>query len=97
GINIDVLKEAIYQRLGFIRVYMRPKGGETDYKEPLIIKKGATVQDVCNKIHRNMAKNFRYGLVWGKSAKFAGQKVGLDHKLTDEDVVTIVKVSGTST
>ena len=96
GINIDVLKEAIYQRLGFIRIYMRPKGGETDYKEPLIIKNGATVQDVCNKIHRNMAKNFRYGLVWGKSAKFAGQKVGLDHKLADEDVITIVKISGTS-
>ncbi|MDP8889178.1 MAG: GTP-binding protein [Thermoproteota archaeon] len=97
GINIDVLKEAIYQRLGFIRVYMRPKGGETDFKEPLIIKNSATVQDVCNKIHRNMAKNFRYGLVWGKSAKFAGQKVGLDHKLADEDVLTIVKISGTST
>jgi uncharacterized protein len=96
GINIDVLKEAIYQRLGFIRVYMRPKGGETDFREPMIIKNGATVQDVCNKIHRNMAKNFRYGLVWGKSAKFAGQKVGLDHKLADEDVLTIVKVSGTS-
>jgi hypothetical protein len=44
-----------------------------------------------------MAKNFRYGLVWVKSAKFAGQKVGLDHKLVDEDVITIVKVSGTST
>jgi small GTP-binding protein len=96
GINIDVLKEAIYQRLGFIRVYMRPKGGETDFREPLIIKKGATVQDVCNKIHRNMAKNFRYGLVWGKSAKFAGQKVGLEHNLVDEDILTIVKVSGTS-
>jgi len=96
GINIDVLKEAIYQRLGFMRIYMRPKGGETDYKEPLIIKNGATVQDVCNKIHRNMAKNFRYGLVWGRSAKFAGQKVGLDHKLSDEDVITIVKISGTS-
>jgi ribosome-interacting GTPase 1 len=93
GINVDSLKEAIYQRLGFMRIYMRPKGGETDYNEPLIIKSGATVQDVCNKIHRNMAKNFRYGLVWGKSAKFAGQKVGLDHKLIDEDVITIVKVS----
>jgi uncharacterized protein len=44
GINIDVLKEAIYQTLGFIRIYMRPKGGETDYKEPLIIKNGATVR-----------------------------------------------------
>jgi ribosome-interacting GTPase 1 len=97
GINIDVLKEVIYKRLEFIRIYMRPKGGETDYKEPLIIKNGATVQDVCNKIHRNMAKNFRYGLVWGSSAKFAGQKVGLDHRLYDEDVITIVKISGTST
>ena len=96
SINIDVLKETIYQRLGFMRIYMRPKGGETDYKEPLIIKNGATVQDVCNKIHRNMAKNFRYGLVWGNSAKFAGQKVGLDHRLSDEDVITIVKISGTS-
>jgi len=96
GINIETLKEAIYHKLGFIRVYMRPKGSETDYNEPLIIKNGATVQDVCNKIHRNMAKNFRYGLVWGKSAKFAGQKVGLDHTLADEDVITIVKVSGTS-
>ena len=52
------------------------------------------MQDVCNKIHRNMAKNFRYGLVWGKSAKFAGQKVGLDHSLEDEDVLTIAKVAG---
>jgi small GTP-binding protein len=96
GINIDTLKEAIYHKLGFIRVYMRPKGSETDYNEPLIIKNGATMQDVCNKIHRNMAKSFRYGLVWGKSAKFAGQKVGLDHKLADEDVITIVRVSGIS-
>ena len=96
GINIDALKEAIYQKLGFIRIYMRPKGSETDFDEPLIIKSGSTVQDVCDKIHRNMAKNFRYGLVWGKSAKFAGQKVGLDHRLVDEDIITIVKVSGTS-
>jgi ribosome-interacting GTPase 1 len=95
GVNIDALKEAVYQKLDFIRIYMRPKGGETDYEEPMIMKNGSTVQDVCNKIHRNMARNFRYGLVWGKSAKFAGQKVGLDHKLEDEDVLTIVKVAGT--
>ena len=89
--NIDALREAIYQRLDFIRIYMRPKGGETDYREPMIMKSGATVQDVCNKVHRNMVRNFRYGLVWGKSAKFAGQKVGLDHALQDEDILTIVK------
>jgi len=94
GVNTDALKEAVYQKLDFIRIYMRPKGGETDFKEPMIMKDGSTVHDVCNKIHRNMSRNFRYGLIWGKSAKFAGQKVGLEHSLVDEDVLTIVKVAG---
>ena len=92
--NIDVLKEKIYEKLKFIRIYMRPKGGETDFKEPLIAREGDTVEDVCNKIHRRMRREFRYGLVWGKSAKFAGQKVGLSHILQDEDVLTIIKTRG---
>ncbi|HWP78101.1 MAG: GTP-binding protein [Thermoproteota archaeon] len=91
GINMDLLKEKIYEKLDFIRIYMRPKGGETDYKEPLIVRRNATVEDVCNKLHRNMKKEFRYGLVWGKSVKFGGQRVGLQHILEDEDVLTIIK------
>lgn len=91
GINIDLVKEMIYQKLDFIRIYMRPKGGETDYKEPLIMRRNSTVEDVCNKLHRNMKKEFRYGLVWGKSVKFGGQRVGLQHTLEDEDVLTIIK------
>ena len=46
-----------------IRIYMRPKGGETDFKEPLIAREGDTVEDVCNKLHRHMKKQFRYGMV----------------------------------
>ena len=89
--NINQLKERIYNELKFIRVYLRPKGGETDFKEPLIIRKGNTVGDVCNKLHRNMKKDFRFGLVWGKSVKFGGQRVGLNHILIDEDVLTVIK------
>jgi small GTP-binding protein len=91
GINIDLVKEKIFEKLDFIRIYMRPKGGETDYKEPLIIRRNSTVENVCNKLHRNMKKEFRYGLVWGKSVKFGGQRVGLTHVLEDEDVLTIIK------
>lgn len=90
-INIDALKEIIYKRLDFIRVYMRPKGGETDYKEPMIIRKGDTVEDVCTRIHRNLIRDFRFAQIWGKSVKFEGQKVGLDHTLVDEDILTIVR------
>ncbi|NDB92135.1 MAG: TGS domain-containing protein [Nitrososphaeria archaeon] len=92
GSNIEALKEKIYEKLDFIRLYMRPKGGETDFKEPLIIRRNSTVEDVCNKLHRNMKKEFRYGLVWGKSVKFGGQRVGLQHVLQDEDVLTIIKI-----
>lgn len=93
-INIDLLKEKIYEKLKFIRIYMRPKGGETDFKEPFIAREGDAVEDVCNKIHRRMKKQFRYGMVWGKSVKFGGQRVGLNHILLDEDVLTIIKKRG---
>jgi len=91
NVNIDILKEAIYRKLNFIRIYLRPKGGETDYEEPLIIRNGSTIRDVCNKIHRDLENEFNYALVWGRSAKFEGQKVGIDHRLLDEDIITIIK------
>jgi len=94
-INIELLKEKIYEKLKFIRIYMRPKGGETDFKEPLIAREGDTVEDICNKLHRRMKRAFRFGLVWGKSVKFGGQRVGLAHILLDEDVLTIIKKRGT--
>lgn len=90
-VNIVALRDAIYEYLDFIRIYMRPKGGETDYKEPLIVRRNSTVLDVCNKLHRDLKKDFRYALVWGKSVKFGGQRAGLSHILEDEDVLTIVK------
>lgn len=95
NVNIDLLKEKIYEKLRFIRIYMRPKGGETDFKEPLIAREGDTVEDVCNKLHRRMKKEFRYAMIWGKSVKFGGQRVGLNHVLNDEDVLTIIKKKGT--
>ena len=75
---------------------MRPKGGETDFEEPFIAREGDTVEDICNKLHRRLRREFRYGLVWGKSVKFGGQRVGLTHTMQDEDVLTIIKIKGVS-
>ena len=91
GSNVETLRDVIYESLNFIRIYMRPKGGPTDYDEPLIARDGDTVEDVCNKLHRDMRREFRYGLVWGSSVKFGGQRVGISHVLHDEDVLTIIK------
>jgi len=90
NLNIDILKETIYQKLDFIRVFMRPKGEETDYEQPMIVKNSSSVLDVCNKIHRDMKYALRYAQISGKSVKFNGQKVGVTHRLMNEDVLTLV-------
>jgi small GTP-binding protein len=89
-LNIAALKEEIYKRLDFVRIYMRRRTGETDFDEPMIVKSGSTVLEICNKVHRNIKDEFRYALIWGKSVKFGGQRVGIDHRLMDEDVLTLV-------
>jgi uncharacterized protein len=90
NVNMAALKEEIYNRLGFIRVYMKPRGQDPDMKEPLIVKSGSNVVDICNKLHRRMKDDLRYAQVWGRSVKFGGQKVGATHRLMDEDIITLV-------
>jgi uncharacterized protein len=90
NVNLTALKEEIYKNLGLIRIYMRPRGGEIDFKEPLIVRKDSSVMDVCNKLHRRMKDDLRYAQIWGRSAKYGGQKVGISHRLMDEDVITLI-------
>ena len=87
-INLELLKETMFEKLDLIRLYMRPKGEDPDFEEPLIIKKGSTIEDVADKIHRDLKKDLRFTRVWGKSVKFGGQKVGLSHQPVDEDIIT---------
>jgi uncharacterized protein len=89
-VNIQALKEEIYRRLEFVRIYMRRRTGETDFEEPMMVRGGATIGDVCDMVHRGMKDDFRYAQVWGKSVKFGGQRVGMTHRLMDQDVLTIV-------
>jgi small GTP-binding protein len=91
NLNLDKLKEAIHERLNFIRVYLKPRNGPPDLEEPLIVAAGASVSDVCAKIHRRFAGEAKYALVSGTSVRFNPQRVGMDHVVQDRDIVTIVK------
>jgi len=88
GININAVKDAIYELADIIRVFTKSPGEEPAYP-PIALKKGATVLDVAKRIHKDFAKNFKYARVWGKSVKFPGQRVGADHVLEDGDIVEI--------
>ncbi|KAJ3490098.1 hypothetical protein NLI96_g1695 [Meripilus lineatus] len=85
--NIDELIDKMWQTLNLVRVYTKPRGLAPDYSSPVVLRRGrCTVEDFCASIHKEIAKQLKYAIVWGASAKHArGQKVGLDHVLEDED------------
>jgi small GTP-binding protein len=91
NLNLDKLKEAIHDRLGVIKVYLKPRNGSPDFKEPLIVTAGSTISDVCKKIHRKFEGDAKYALVSGTSVRFSPQRVGMDHVVQDRDIVTIIK------
>ncbi|MDP7311970.1 MAG: GTP-binding protein [Candidatus Thalassarchaeaceae archaeon] len=90
GEGIEELKDFIYDNLGFMSIFLKPQGQEADLVEPLIVKDDSTVRDVCATLHRDFVRKFRYARVKGPSAKFDWQRVGLDHALKHDDLLTIL-------
>lgn len=86
--NLDFLKQKIFQRLGLICIFVKPPR-EDKSDEPMILRKGATVLEVCKKIHKDFITNFRSAQVWGSSVEYPGQNVGVNHKLEDGDIIRI--------
>ena len=89
NIGLGELREAIYNRLGFISIFLKEVNKRADMEEPLIMFKGCTIRDVCSKLHKDFVDKFKFARVWGKSAKFGGQQFGITHKLKDDDIVEI--------
>ncbi|MBS3781993.1 MAG: 50S ribosome-binding GTPase [Candidatus Thermoplasmatota archaeon] len=89
GDGVQEVKQRIFDELDFIRIFLRPQGEKAD-DEPMVLKRGSTVKDVCKKLHSSFVENFRYARVWGPTAKFPKQKVGMDHELAEGDTVRIL-------
>ncbi len=91
GRGIEDLKRKMWGKLGLIRIYMKKAGKQPDLGEPFIFKTGCRIRDVCNHIHGDFAKDFTFARIWGPTARFPGQKVGLDHTLKDKDILELHK------
>ncbi len=90
GENIPELKEDIFQKLNFIRVFMKEVNKKPDLDEPMIVTRGTKIKDICHRIHRDFVKKFRYAKIWGPGAKFPGQIfLKLNKELLDGDIIEI--------
>lgn len=84
--NFDELKKKIFQSFNKIRIYTKEPNKEKTEK-PIILEPNSTIKDVAEKILKGLSNKVRETKIWGPSSKFPGQKVGLQHKLKDLDVV----------
>ncbi len=86
--NLDELKKEVYQILDILRVYTKVPGKEPDLTEPVILKKGSTLEELALSIHKDFAAKLRYAKIWG-SGKFGGQMVKRDYRVSEGDVIEL--------
>ena len=88
GRNLDLLRQAVFERLGIIRIYSKAPGNEPDFTAPFVMKKGGTLEDFAGKIHNDFVSSLKTARVWGEGV-YDGQMVSRDHVLHDGDVVEL--------
>ena len=86
-IGIENLKESIWKLTDLMRIWTKGIAGVS--KKATALKKGGRISDLIRKIHSSILEDFKYAKIWGPSAKFPGQRVGLEHVLKDGDVVRL--------
>ena len=76
-VNLEQLKEQIWQKLGLIRIYFRRTRGKTDFEEPMIVRKGQTLFQILGNISICDKDTFTKAKVNGPGARFPNQEVSL--------------------
>lgn len=90
GAGLEDLRQAIYQALDVVRVYTKlPTKKEPDLERPFTVKRGSTLLDVAELIHRDLAAHFKYARVWGSKVLSPGAVMKGDYVVQDKDIVEI--------
>lgn len=83
--GMEAFKEAVWKGLGMVRVYLkRDRNGEPDRIDPLIMKRGQTMDDVLKRISNEMRDDITRVYIWGSEARFPGQEVSFKYQVFDE-------------
>lgn len=84
--SMITFQKAIFEALGIIRVYTKKVGHEPDFKDPVILPIGGTVEEAAFALHKDFAHKLQYAKVWG-DGKHEGQRVKNNFVLSDKDVI----------
>ena len=88
GPGIEEMKQTIYRMLDIIRVYTKRPGSPPDMTEPVVLPRGATLEDAALNIHKQLLARLKFARVWG-SGKHDGVMVSRDHILEEGDIIEL--------
>ena len=88
GSGLEDFKRILFDMLDVIRVYTKAPGRAPDHSRPATLKRGSTVADAAESIHRDFRTKLKHARIWG-SGKFDGQMVRKDYVLRDGDIVEL--------
>ncbi|MBT3284808.1 TGS domain-containing protein [Candidatus Bathyarchaeota archaeon] len=83
-----LIGQSIFDLLGITRIYTK-EPGKPKRNIPIVSKPGTTVGELAKMIHNDFYDRFKYAKIWGPSAKFDSEKVGMDRVLLDGSVIQI--------
>jgi hypothetical protein len=88
GGGLEELRRRLFKALDIVRVYTKAPGRPPDMTQPVILRRGDTVEEVAASIHKDFLRRLKYVQVWG-SGKFSGQRVPRGYQPQDGDVVEL--------
>ncbi len=100
GEGLEGLRRAVFDLLGIVRVYTKEPGKKADLTRPYVLRAGATVADLAERVHKDFLAHLAYARVWSQPSasegaspesrvRFDGQMVHRDHILADRDIVEL--------
>lgn len=89
GRGLEQLRDTVYRLLDVVRVYTKlPNAKQPDLDRPFTIRRGGTLREVAELIHKDFANSLKFARVWGTAVHDATQVKG-DYVLHDKDVVEL--------
>ncbi|XP_054565560.1 developmentally-regulated GTP-binding protein 2 isoform X2 [Eptesicus fuscus] len=58
-LNLDYLLEMLWEYLALTCIYTKKRGQRPDFTDAIILRRGASVEHVCHRIHRSLASQFK--------------------------------------
>ncbi|RKX55231.1 MAG: GTP-binding protein HSR1 [Thermotoga sp.] len=89
GRNLEELKRKIFELLDIVRVYSKRPGKPPDYEKPFVLRRGSTVLDLAEEIHKEFSKKLKGAKLWDMERR-TYRFVERNYEMKDGDVIELV-------